>query len=239
MDVHCEYQHDYVRRCVETLQRTGAQNVGGAQRPRAQSRFQRALCAVLESPLGMGGARYRRPDQEGFVDTVFLGAFPREVFERVGLYDPGAITNEDAELNQRILAGGGRIYLSRDIVVHYHPRCSLTALARQYFRYGLGRARTVLKHHHLPCLRPVLPFLSVAGALLLLATSSFQPFTPWVFSAYAGGAAVEAVRIGHGRAWGLVPLVWTLFPVLHASHGLGFAYGLVRYAMRPDWRTTS
>src|SRR3954453_13490470 len=53
MDVHCEYAPDYVRRCVEALERTGADNVGGSQRPRARTAFQRALCAALASPLGV------------------------------------------------------------------------------------------------------------------------------------------------------------------------------------------
>src|SRR5947208_10254810 len=136
MDVHCEYAPDYVRKCVETLERTGADNVGGAQRAKARTFFQRALCAALASPLGVGGAKYRSADAEGFVDTVFLGAFRRRVFETVGLWDPGAITNEDAELNQRILDSGGQVYLSRDIVVHYFPRDSFRSLAKQYFRYG-------------------------------------------------------------------------------------------------------
>ena len=30
-------------------------------------------------------------------------------------------------------------------------------------------------------------------------------------------------------------LVWAIFPVLHVSHGAGFAYGLARYLRRPDW----
>src|SRR5580692_8225150 len=132
MDVHAEYAPDYVRRCVETIERTGADNVGGAQRAKAKTAFQRALCAALASPLGVGGARYRSADAEGYVDTVFLGAFRRRVFETVGLWDPGAITNEDAELNQRILESGGQIYLSRNIVVHYFPRDSYKALAPQY-----------------------------------------------------------------------------------------------------------
>ena len=106
MDVHCEYAPDYVRHCVETLERTGADNVGGAQRAKAKTFFQRALCAALTSPLGVGGAKYRSADAEGFVDTVFLGAFRRRVFETVWMWDPGAITNEDAELNQRILDSG-------------------------------------------------------------------------------------------------------------------------------------
>jgi succinoglycan biosynthesis protein ExoA len=36
MDVHCEYAPDYVRKCVEVLDRTGADNVGGAQRAKAK-----------------------------------------------------------------------------------------------------------------------------------------------------------------------------------------------------------
>jgi hypothetical protein len=28
-----------------------------------------------------------------------------------------------------------------------------------------------------------------------------------------------------------------MFPVLHASHGVGFAAGLVQYLRKPDWAT--
>ncbi len=150
MDVHCEYAPDYVQKCVEVLERTGADNVGGAQRCRGRSAFEKAVCAALRSPLGVGGAAYRNPEKEGYVDTVFLGAYRKSVFDRIGPWDPAAITNEDAELNQRLVAAGGRIYLSREIVVHYSPRSSFGALARQYYRYGRGRARTLTKARPLP-----------------------------------------------------------------------------------------
>jgi glycosyltransferase involved in cell wall biosynthesis len=235
MDVHCEYAPSYVRSCVEVMQRTGADNVGGAQRARARSRFQKALCAALDSPLGVGGAAYRSSDREGYVDTVFLGAFRRAVFEQVGVYDPRAVTNEDAELNQRLLACGGRIYLSRDIEVYYYPRDSFRSLARQYFKYGQGRARTLLKHRTLPTVRPLLPFFLVVGGGLLLITSPVQPLTPALFTAYAAICAAEAVRVGRRAGWSAVPMVWGIFPTLHVAHGLGFARGLARYLLRPDW----
>ncbi len=235
MDVHCEYAGDYVRRCVEVLERTGADNVGGAQRPRADSAFQRAVCAALESPLGVGGARYRSAGNEGYVDTVFLGAFRRRVFEEVGLYDPGAVTNEDAELNQRICAAGGRVYLSRDIVVHYYPRESFRALAVQYFRYGTGRARTLLKHRGLATLRPVVPAAMVATGAALLATAHLQPFTPAFFGAFAAATGFEALRVASRAGPAQVLRVWATFPVLYAAHGLGFMAGLVRYLAAPDW----
>jgi glycosyltransferase involved in cell wall biosynthesis len=228
MDVHCAYASDYVEKCVEVLARTGADNVGGAQRCRGRTSFEKAVCAALRSPLGVGGAAYRDPEREGFVDTVFLGAFRRDVFDRVGPYDPGAVTNEDAELNQRLVDSGGRIYLSREIVVHYTPRGSFTAVARQYFRYGQGRARTLVKHGRLLRLRPVLPFLATASVLALMGALPWSPA-----GLYAGGlillvTGVEAVRVGASGGPGRVARVWAILPLIVGSHGLGFGAGLFR-----------
>ncbi len=166
---------------------------------------------------------------------MFLGAFRRSVFEAVGLYDEGAITAEDAELNQRLLDAGGKIYLSRDIEVHYVPRDSFRKLALQYFKYGQGRARSLLKHRRLPKLRPMVPFLLVVGGTVLLVTSPVQPLTGPAFAAYALATGVEAVRVGRRAGWSAIPIVWAIFPTLHVAHGIGFARGLVRYFLRPDW----
>jgi len=236
LDVHGEYARSYVRKCIEVLQRTGADNVGGAARARARTWFQRALCAALDSPLGVGGSRYRSAGNEGFVDTVFNGAFRRAVFEKVGMYDPAAITNEDAELNQRILQAGGKIYLSREIEAWYYPRDTLRGLAKQYFKYGRGRARTLLKHKRLPSPRPLGPFMLVLSGSALLATSAIQPFTPLAFGLYASLCGVEAIRVGRKAGWRYVPVVWTIFPVMHVAHGIGVASGLVHYYRHPDWQ---
>jgi hypothetical protein len=217
------------------LERTGADNVGGAARPRARTFFQRCVGAALASPLGIGGSRYRQVDHEGEVESVWPGAFRRSVFERVGLFDPHAVTNEDAEINQRIRAAGGRVFMSRDIVVHYYPRESFGALARQYFRYGHGRARTLLKHGKFLSLRPALPFFWLVGETALLATSPWHSIASWTFGAYALATGAEAVRVGAREGLAAIPVVWAIFPVLHASHGAGFAAGLVRYAFRRDW----
>ncbi|MEZ4358812.1 MAG: glycosyltransferase family 2 protein [Kofleriaceae bacterium] len=235
MDVHCEYATDYVSKCVAALEATGADNVGGAQRAKAKTPFQEALCAALSSPLGVGGAAYRSAEAEGFVDTVFLGAFRRAIFERVGLWDPAAATNEDAELNQRILESGGRIFLSRDIVVHYFPRESLRALAKQYFRYGRGRARTLLMRGGLPKLRPMIPFLLVTGAATMALLPPAWPLLAPAAGTYLLAAGAEAVRVAGALGPRGVATAAAIFPVLHASHGAGFAAGLWQYLRHPDW----
>jgi glycosyltransferase involved in cell wall biosynthesis len=245
MDVHAEYQHDFVRKCVEVLEETGADNVGGAARAKARSSrpgakapgdwFQRALCAALDSPLAVGGSKYRDSSNEGFVESVFPGAFRRRVFETIGLFDPRAVTNEDAEINQRINESGGKVYLSREIVVHYYPRDSFRALAKQYFKYGQGRARTLMKHGKFLSLRPALPFLMLAGESLLLVTSPWHPFSGITLGAYAMVTGIEAFRVGRELGPQGIPVVWAIFPVLHVAHGAGFAAGLLKYGRSPDW----
>ncbi|MCA9622227.1 MAG: glycosyltransferase family 2 protein, partial [Myxococcales bacterium] len=213
-DAHASYASDYVSRCIEVLERTGADNVGGAQRPIAESVFQRALCAALSSPLGVGGAKYRSADQEGFVDTVWLGAFRRRVFETVGLYDAHAVTNEDAELNQRILQAGGKVYLSPTIEAHYFPRASHASLAKQYFRYGMGRARTLLKHGRFEKLRPALPFAMVATGAVMAITPALRPLLLPCVGGYLAVCAVEGYRVGRQEGPVTAAVTATVFPVL-------------------------
>jgi glycosyltransferase involved in cell wall biosynthesis len=235
MDVHCEYAPTYVSACVAALERTGADNVGGSQRSRAKSAFQRALCAALTSPIGVGNAKYRTAGEEGFVDTVFLGAFRRRVFERIGLYDPHAITNEDSELNQRLIESGGKVFLSKDVEVHYYPRDSYKSLAKQYYKYGRGRARTLLKLGKFLSLRPMGPFFMVVGGAVMLAVPPLWPVAPAAIGAYLLATGVEAIRVGKELGPSGIAKVWSMFPVIHVSHGVGFAAGLVRYLRDPDW----
>jgi succinoglycan biosynthesis protein ExoA len=233
MDVHCEYAPDYVEKCIAVLERTGADNVGGSPRPRGESPFQKAVCAALTSPLGAGGAPQWNPANEGFVHSVPFGAFRRDVLRAVGGFDPRAVTNEDAELNQRLIAAGRRVYLSPEIVFSYYPRASLVGLARQYFRYGQGRARTLVKHRGLLNPRPALPFLALVFALAVLLL--FPAAAPWLAALYAVATLAEAIRVARSDGWRVTLLAWAVFPTMLLAHGSGFAAGLVRYSLAPDW----
>ncbi len=234
-DAHADYASDYVRKCIEVLVRTGADNVGGGAKTRARGWFQRAVCAALDSPLGVGGSRYRTEGEEGFVDTVWGGTFPRRIFETIGMYDPRAVVNEDAELNQRILEAGGKIFLSKEIIAYYYPRDSFRGLARQYFKYGKGRARTLVKHRSFPTPRPAIPFLMVATGALVLVAPPLQLLAPLYFGSYGLLTAVEAVRVGRKAGLSAIPAVWAIFPVLHVAHGAGFGAGLIHFLTSPDW----
>jgi len=234
MDAHAEYAVDYVAASVAVLRETGALNAGGAARARHRGSFQRALCAALTSPLGVGGSAYRDPSREGFVESVWNGAFRREAFELAGLYDPDAATNEDAELNQRIIAAGGSIYLSRDVVVYYYPRESIDGLWHQYFSYGIGRARTALKLGRLLSLRPLVPFLTVTAFGLLAALAVIAPPAGALLAIgvamYLGLIVAESIHVAAREDLGLLPPIIVIFLVMHLAHGIGFWAGLMKYA---------
>jgi GT2 family glycosyltransferase len=183
----------------------------------------------------VGGSRYRTEGEEGYVDTVWGGTFPRRIFETVGMYDAKAVVNEDAELNQRILDAGGKIYLSKEIIAYYYPRDSFRGLARQYFKYGKGRARTLMKHRSFPTPRPAIPFMMVTTGALILLTPPLQMFAPLYFGGYGVLTGIEALRVGRKAGIKAIPAVWAIFPVLHVSHGLGFGAGLIHFLRNPDW----
>lgn len=51
---------------------------------------------------------FRLDVRSGYVDTVPFGAFRRDLFDRIGLYDERLTRNQDNELNYRIRKNGAR-----------------------------------------------------------------------------------------------------------------------------------
>ena len=227
-----EYPLDFVRRCAAALDRTGADAVDGAAKARGSSFLERCVAAALRSPLGVG----RRQAGEGWADGVHPAAFRREVFERIGLYDARSIADEDSELRLRILAAGGRSECAPELHADFAPRNSLAGLARRSFRFGRGRARTLLKHGRFASWGPSIPVLWLVGEAAFAVAAPRRALV-WSLAAYALTTGAEAIRVTRRDGALSVPVVWALFPLLHVAHGAGFASGLVRYALRPDWVT--
>jgi len=170
-----------------------AQEPAGVKKSTENDNVSKAVSLAMRHPLGVGDARWRLGRRSGFVDTVYLGAFRRSLFDEIGFYDEAADANQDAELNMRILAAGKTIYLDHTLEVLYFPRESLCRLARQYFRYGRGRARTALKHRRLTSWRqaaaPVL-FIGLGGSMI---AALWKPVFFAIPATYAAGLVAVAL----------------------------------------------
>ena len=146
VDAHSELSDGYIRLAVETLQRTGADNVGGIMGARGVTKFEKAVAAAMTSPLGVGSASFHTGGVEGPAESVYLGVFQRSALERVGGYDPAFTRAQDWEMNYRIRTTGGTVWFNPDLFVTYRPRPNVFKLAKQYFEYGSWRHEVMRRH---------------------------------------------------------------------------------------------
>ena len=194
-----------------------------------QGRLRRAVGAAMASPLAIGPGRFRRPDQAGEVDTVYLGAFRRSDFLELGGYRdfPSAVA-EDADLYYRWRQNGRKVLLDPSIVSSYTPRGSLRSLFRQYYKYGRGKADMLWANGRLPSLRPVAPVLLVVG---LAATGVIAVFGLWWPLALLGGAWIIELTIAAATTKPVTPLAVLTGGMMQLAYGIG----LVRDLLKGPW----
>jgi glycosyltransferase involved in cell wall biosynthesis len=219
VDARTKLPPGYVEACVAALERSGAAIVGGQMRYEAEDARQRGIVAAMTSRLGAGPAAFRREGgQPRYVDTVYLGAFRASTIRELGGYDEWSGGNEDAELAWRARDFGG-VYLDPSIESYYLGRDGLGPLARQFYRYGHNRARTIRKHPG------SLSYRQLAVPALFVGLAS--PWRRQVLAAYV------AVVLGRGgvellRDPPAAPTLLAALPTMHAAWGLGFARGIVK-----------
>ena len=226
VDAHCELSPGYIETAIETLNRTGADNVGGVMAAVGQTAFEESVAAAMRSPLGVGAAAFHTGGQEGPADTVYLGVFRRSALERVGGYDPHFTRAQDWEMNFRIRQTGGTVWFNPTLQVTYRPRPTLRKLAKQYFEYGLWRREVMRTHPETTSgkssLRYFAPPLAVVGSLLGLVLGLAG--VTWAFLLPAGYIAIETLAAlslmrSAKRGWFYVPIVLL---TMHWSWGTGF-----------------
>lgn len=234
VDGHCEIDSTYVRRCVEVLDETGASNVGGLQNAVGSGLVPTAIALATSSPFGVGGARFHYATRAQWVDTVYLGAWPRSIFNEVGGFDEELVRNQDDELNFRIRQSGGRIWLDPSIRSVYFGRASFKKLWRQYYQYGLYKVRVIQKRGGVASWRHLVPATFVVGLIALGALSLLTGDARWALAIAGPYAAVNLLASlwTARKAWTTLPLLPLVFFILHASYGAGFLWGLWKWKGR-------
>jgi len=228
VDAHSELSPDYTQLAVQILEETEAANVGGVMKAVGFTPFQQAVAWAYGSRWGLGGGSYHVGGQAGPSDSVYLGVFRRDIFEKVGGFNEKMARGQDWELNLRIRQSGETVWFDPRLEVTYHPRSSLRALVKQFFDTGSWRAELTRSH---------------------LAKANLRYFAPpaLVFAMLFG---ILTVIFGFGGLVGLIPLASYLalvlllaifskklslrarlalllaLPSMHFSWGLGFIAGL-------------
>jgi succinoglycan biosynthesis protein ExoA len=240
MDAHTEYARDYVRKCVMALEVSGADNVGGPARTKAEGLLPRAIQAAYHSRFSTGGARFHDDAYSGYVDTVTYGCWRKDTLLALGLFDEKLVRNQDDELNLRLTRAGGKIWQDAEIVSWYRPRTTLSALFRQYFQYGFWKVRVIRKHKIPGSWRHLIPGLFVLTNLAFLLAAVFtaiagsralfrEALAGWavLLAAYGLACVIAACAGARKYGWDLFAWLPITFAVFHLSYGLGFLIGSI------------
>ena len=236
-DAHSLYPPDYVASLLSACVDASSSSVVVRMRAVGRGWFERAAACAQNSALGNGGARHRNQTGGGsYVDHGHHALFDLDVFRAVGGYDESFTHNEDFELDHRIRQAGGSIWLTGSTQIEYYPRSSLLALARQYYRHGRGRARSIAKHRIAPKVRQCIP-VGVLGAYVVgLVSAPFNPMLMIVPATHFGlcffwGAALS-YRRGDLSALASGPLAVTM----HLAWASGLCHGLFKHLTYvPNW----
>lgn len=230
LDAHAIFPSNYAAESIRLLESTGADNVGGVPVPVGNNLLTRAIAAAMTSRLAIGDAKQWNATAGAFTDSVPFGAWRTETVRRLnGMRSEWAV-NEDYEMNIRLRAAGGKVYLSPTIRSTYFVRGSLAKLARQYFRYGFWKVRTLIEHPGSVRWRQLVP---PAFVISLLLTPLLVLWLGWWGALHIGlylvASLVASLLLAAANGITILPLLPLIFAIIHCAWGSGFLVGLVHW----------
>ena len=234
VNAHSILDKDFLKYNLEYLKKTGADAVGGKLNTvnDNSSIIAQAIPLAADSPFGTGGKRYRTKAKEGWVkDTLPYCAYPKELFNKIGLMDEELIRDQDEEFNYRILKLGGRIFYTPKIISHLQIRPSLKKFWRQYFQYGYFKVRVTQKVGIIFTWRQLVPAIFVSSLMFTGVMSFFNEFFLWLFIFIIGLYTIVNFSFSliisiKKKELKLLPPLVVSFITLHFSYGLGYLKGI-------------
>jgi glycosyltransferase involved in cell wall biosynthesis len=242
IDGHAFVPPDFIRKSVKCLaEHPDAWVVGGYWKTVSQGYIGKVIAAATQTPVGVGGARHRLGNFDGWVDTVPYGAHHKWILDKVGYFDEELVRNQDDEFNMRIHLAGGKIWLSNSIWSTYYSRSSLKKLWRQYFQYGFWRIRTLQKHRRPATFRQIVPLLFVCSLIFLavggIVSQIFRLLLIGVLGIYTLGLACGSIQLGKQASWKYALLAPVVFVILHFAYGFGSLWGIIRFLILQGYAT--
>lgn len=233
VDGHAIIQTDYLSQCVEYLIHNDVDCAGGPLDSVGKGYVGEAVAFVMSSKFGVGGTVFRTASNRNRpirAETVPFGAYRKDVFERVGLFNEEMVRHQDYELCYRLRKNGGKIMLLPKVRAKYFVRSTVKTFVRQYWQYGIWKGRFIRKYPDSLKLRHMIPPVFVIILLLSGTISFFSGYAFFIYSATIGSyiAFVIAALLSFSvkLKFKYLPVLPVLLACMHLSWGAGFWKGL-------------
>jgi hypothetical protein len=153
----------------------------------------------------------------------------------VGLYDEELLRSQDNELNNRILASGGKIYFDPSLQFEYYSRPTLTGFLAMLRKNALYHWLVMRKtpqgfrwRYMIPAFFLLFMVMTAAGGFL------WRPL--WhaglgVFALYALGALVSSVQVARKHGFRYLFVMPWVFLLCHIHYGFATWKGFVEFGL--------
>lgn len=236
MDAHAGYKKNYVLKCLNYLEKSGADNVGGIIKtlPAENTLSAKAIAFSLSHPFGVGSSYFRLGSKKPkLVDTVFGGCYKRKVFEKIGLYNEKLTRSQDIEFNKRLKKGGGKILLVPEITAFYYPQADFKKFLKHNFNDGIWTTYPLKFGIKIFSFRHLIPLLFVSFLSILIIFSFLFPvflylflFTILVY--FSAGFYFSIKTAKKNKDFSFLFLMPVSFACRHIGYGFGSFWGLVK-----------
>lgn len=168
---HTIYELDYVKVCIEEIERTESIGVGGKVVTAIENNSQEGeLCElILTSKFGVSGDSFRTV-KEGYTSMINYPVFKREVFDSVGLYETTLHRNQDNDFNTRVIAKGFKLYNTWKTECKYYPSDTLQGTLSYAYKNGFWNAKSMIRKPETMMVHHYIPFIFVVTLIVLISS---------------------------------------------------------------------
>jgi succinoglycan biosynthesis protein ExoA len=235
VDGHSSVPAHYVQTLVDHIRGGECEAAGGRKQAVGHGRFGRAVAAAHGSRFGIGDSKYHYLERQELVDHIPFGVYLTERARAIGGWDEELQTNEDYDFDFRYQQAGGRLLLDPSVVFDWRVRETPRSLAHQYFAYGRGKARALLRHPsslHFRWLVPPALVVALGGGVIFSWTTPGLLVLAVVGGSYAVFLLVGAATLGSRIGIRLVPHAALTLATMHVTWGAGFLAGAGKELLR-------
>lgn len=229
---HTKYDRKFLSSALQLLQDHGEVGcVGGPIISIGDTDFAKAVSIAMSSTVGVGNAKHRFPDYEGYAEMACFPIYRKTVFEKIGYFDENLVRNQDDEFSLRYRLSGGKVFISPKVKSIYYVRNSAGKLFKQYFQYGFWRWIVLKKHKIQISYRQMIPPLFIVSLIVSFITGLVINSSIVIFMipiVYFIAISAHSIKIAKRESFKTGLYFFEAVVILHFSYGTGVIYSYLK-----------